>query len=429
MTDAASEPAHASPPLGGVRAWLVLAPAAVIYVLAVAARTSFAVAVPQASERFPGGASMLATFVVLQLAVYALAQVPVGLLLDRFGSRRVLVTGGLVVACGQLLMATATSVPAAVAARVLVGAGDATAFISTLRLLPTWFPLGTVPLMSQLVSVFGQLGQVVSAVPFLALLHARGWTTTFATMSGISMAVAMTGLALIRDVPPGTQAGAQVGRRERTGTTMAVVMRHPGTWLGFFCHWIGMFPAAVLTLMWGVSWMTQGLGVSASTASAALTANTAAGVVGGMSAGILSSRLPAHRSTVVIVSALVSVGAWIAGLLLPQAVLAAFLAAVVLGVTAPYSGIGFDVARSLNAPSRWGTCTGLVNTGGFTATILAVELVGVVLDLTGGNRSAEDFRLAVATTAAVWLVGMAGLLVSRRATRRHLRSGRWQTSF
>ncbi|WP_407705351.1 MFS transporter [Actinomyces urogenitalis] len=119
---------------------------------------------------------MLASFVVLQLAVYALAQVPVGLLLDRFGSRRVLVVGGLVVATGQLLMATATSVPGAVVARVLVGAGDATAFIGTLRLLPAWFPLGSVPLMSQLVSAFGQLGQVVSAIPFLALLHARGWT-------------------------------------------------------------------------------------------------------------------------------------------------------------------------------------------------------------------------------------------------------------
>jgi len=416
------------PPLGGARAWLVLTPAAFIYVLAVAARTSFAVAVPQASERFPGGASLLASFVVLQLAVYALAQVPVGLLLDRFGSRRVLVVGGLVVATGQLLMATATSVPGAVVARVLVGAGDATAFIGTLRLLPAWFPLGSVPLMSQLVSAFGQLGQVVSAIPFLALLHARGWTTTFATMSGIAMAMAMTGLALIRDTPPGV-GSAQVGRRESVWITMGQVLRHPGTWLGFFCHWIGMFPAAVLTLMWGVSWMTQGLGVSVSTASAALTANTVAGIVGGMSAGLLSSRLPGYRSTIVIVSALASLAAWALGLLLPHPVIAAFLAAVVLGMTAPYSGIGFDVARSLNVPSRWGTCTGLVNTGGFTATIVAVQLVGVMLDHCGGDRSAQDFRLAVASTAVVWLTGMVGLLLSRHATRRHVRSGRWQASF
>ena len=428
MADLVSGARPAEPPLGGARAWLVLTPAALIYVLAVAARTSFAVAVPQAGERFPGGASLLATFVVLQLAVYASAQLPVGLLLDRFGSRRVLVAGALVVACGQLLMAAATSVPAAVLARVLVGAGDATAFIGVLRLLPAWFPLGTVPLMSQLVSAVGQLGQVVSAVPFLALLHSRGWSTTFATMSGTALAIAVVGLALVRDTPPGT-ASVPVRRRESMRVMTAQVLRHPGTWLGFFCHWVGMFPAAMLTLMWGVAWMTQGLGVTASTASAVLTANTVAGIVGGLSAGMLSSRFPAGRSTIVMASALVSVAAWCLGVLLPHPVAAAFLAAVVLGVTAPYSGIGFDVARSLNAPARWGTCTGLVNTGGFSATILAVQLVGVVLDRCGAGRTAGDFRLAVASTSVVWLVGMVGLLVSRRATRRRLREGSWQASF
>ena len=110
--------------------------------MAVAARTSFAVAVPQAGERFAGRSGVLAVFVVLQLAVYAVAQVPVGLLLDRFGPRRVLVAGALLVAIGQGLLALAGSLPWAIGARVLVGAGDATAFIGALRLIPAWFPLG-----------------------------------------------------------------------------------------------------------------------------------------------------------------------------------------------------------------------------------------------------------------------------------------------
>ena len=101
-------------------AWAVFLAAALIYVLAVAARSSFAVAVPEAADRFPGGAGLLALFVVLQLAVYAAAQIPVGLLLDRLGARRVLVAGALVVALGQALLAGADTVPQAVVARVLV---------------------------------------------------------------------------------------------------------------------------------------------------------------------------------------------------------------------------------------------------------------------------------------------------------------------
>ena len=94
-----------TPSTGGWRAWSVFGAAALIYVMAVAARTSFAVAVPEAGERFAGGSGVLAVFVVLQLAVYALAQVPVGIALDRFGARRVLVCGGVVVAGGQALLA------------------------------------------------------------------------------------------------------------------------------------------------------------------------------------------------------------------------------------------------------------------------------------------------------------------------------------
>lgn len=68
---------------------------------------------------------MLSLFGVVQLGVYALLQVPVGVLLDRIGSRRIIVAGALLMAAGQLLLAHAGSVPAGLAARVLVGAGDA----------------------------------------------------------------------------------------------------------------------------------------------------------------------------------------------------------------------------------------------------------------------------------------------------------------
>src|SRR4051812_49812044 len=66
-------------------AWLV---ALLAYVLAVFHRASLGVAAVDAQERFSAGASAISLFLVLQLAVYAALQVPVGVALDRFGSRR-----------------------------------------------------------------------------------------------------------------------------------------------------------------------------------------------------------------------------------------------------------------------------------------------------------------------------------------------------
>ncbi|WP_324251248.1 MFS transporter, partial [Nocardioides sp. Leaf374] len=72
-----------------------------IYLLAVFHRSSLAVAGLAATERFDISAAQLATFTMLQLLVYAAMQVPVGLLVDRFGSRSVLLTGAVVLSAAQ----------------------------------------------------------------------------------------------------------------------------------------------------------------------------------------------------------------------------------------------------------------------------------------------------------------------------------------
>ena len=102
-----------------------------------------------------------------------------GVLLDRFGARTLVVVGALVMAAGQLLLALADGLPLAIAARVLVGAGDALTFISVLAVVVAWFPARRVPVMTQLTGLIGQLGQVLSAIPFAALLHGPGWATAF----------------------------------------------------------------------------------------------------------------------------------------------------------------------------------------------------------------------------------------------------------
>ena len=68
------------------RAWLVWSVGVTAYVVAVLQRTSLGVSGLDATRRFDASASALASFAVLQLLVYAALQVPVGLLLDRFGS-------------------------------------------------------------------------------------------------------------------------------------------------------------------------------------------------------------------------------------------------------------------------------------------------------------------------------------------------------
>ncbi len=98
------------------------------YVVAVFRRYSLGVAGIDAAAPFGVSAAVLSVFSVVQLGVYAAMHVPAGVLLDRFGSKRLIAAGAVLMGLGQLLFAIAGGPGTAMLARVLLGTGDALTF-------------------------------------------------------------------------------------------------------------------------------------------------------------------------------------------------------------------------------------------------------------------------------------------------------------
>ena len=111
--------------IGRRRAWVVWLVALSVYVLAVFNRSSLGVAGLLAADRFDISATQLAAFTVLQLLVYAGMQVPVGVAIDRYGPKRLLLAGLVLMTAGQLAFAFVTTFPLALLSRGVLGAGDA----------------------------------------------------------------------------------------------------------------------------------------------------------------------------------------------------------------------------------------------------------------------------------------------------------------
>ncbi len=143
---------------------------AIAYLMTVTNRSSMGVASLLAAEKFEAAATSLSTLAVAQLVVYAAMQIPVGILLDRFGSRVMLVFGTAVMTAGQLLVSLAETLGLAVAGRMLVGLGDAFVFISVIRLVNGWYVGARATRVQQLITNTGQLGQDVSAITFAFFL-------------------------------------------------------------------------------------------------------------------------------------------------------------------------------------------------------------------------------------------------------------------
>ncbi|MEV5769306.1 MFS transporter [Micromonospora sp. NPDC052213] len=394
------------------------------YVAAVFHRSSLGVTGVDAAHRFEINSSVLATFSVAQLAVYALMQVPVGVLLDRFGSRRLLIAGGALMVAGQVCFALATDVRLAVAARVLVGLGDAMTFISVLRIVAFWFPGRRNPMMTQLTGTLGQLGAILGAVPLVALLHRAGWTPAFLAVAAVGATVLLMIVVAVRDTPHGETAPGPAPDLAAVRRKLRAAWAEPGTRLGLWTHFVTQFSGSVFALLWGYPFLVQGQGLSPTAAASLLTLMTVAMFLTGPVIAHLCARHPFHRSVLVFVITGATAAVWAVVLAWPGRAPGWLLVTLVLvlAVNGPGSMIGFDYARTANPVNRIGSASGVVNVGGFLASIVLVLAVGVVLDLaTPAGRAAPDlaaFRWAFAVQYALWALGAVQVLRYRNATRR-----------
>lgn len=404
-----------------MRPWIVWATGLLAYIVAVLDRTTLGVSGLVAADRFAAGPTLLSTFVVLQVVVYAGAQIPAGLLLDRFGSRAMIVAGASLMGSGQLILAFTESLPAAIAARAVVGLGDAFTFISVLRLVPHWFAPRQIPLVTQLTGIFGQMGQVLSAVPFLAVLHVAGWSVAYVSAAALGVLAIVLTLLLVKNTPDGAVTAIEAMSVRETLNSVKTVWLRPGTRLGFFTHMGTQFSLTVFALMWGVPYLTEAQGLSASLAGALLTLSVATAVGFGVLIGVFTARYPHRRSRLVLGIIASNALMWTIVLALPGPaplwLLIALIAVMSFG--GPGSMVGFDFARTFNTRATLGTAQGMVNMGGFMASLLLMQAMGMAMEAAGGI-SFESFRVAWTLQYVVWALAITGILITRRKARRQL---------
>ncbi|CAN7521617.1 MFS transporter [Terrabacter sp. LjRoot27] len=410
-------------PLDGRRAWAVWAAAISVYVLAVFHRTSLGVAGLEAADRFGISSSQLSTFTIVQVFVYAAMQLPVGALLDRYGSKRMLGVGLTLLTLAQFGFAFVHAFPAALLCRVLLGMGDAMVFISVLRLVALWFSPRRTPMVTQLTGVLGQLGAFAAAGPLAAALDHFGWTPSYAVAASVGVLTGVALVVVVKDSPYVDHHRDEL-RLRAIARTLRAAWLVPGTRLGLWSHFTSQFAANMFTMLWGFPFLVAGQGVSASTASVLLMLMVVTTVVSSPVIGTLTMRYPFSRSTLVLWIVAAAIVAWTVVLLWPgrAPVWMLVVLVVLIAIGGPGSMIGFDLARTFNPPTRIGSASGIVNTGGFIATLTAVALVGVVLDRVApagpSTWDVDAFRVAMTVQYPVWALGIVQILRYRHKARR-----------
>lgn len=415
------------------------------YAIAVINRTSFSALGPTAQDYFSVEATVLASFAVMQLVLYAVMQVPVGIFVQRFGPTRIIVTGAALMVVGQTCLALADSVWLVILARILVGIGDSCTFVSVLRLQAHWFPIRQLPIWTQITSQIGQAGQIVSIVPLALIVASAGWVTGFLTIAGITFTIGLFSFVFLRDSPLRRSMLAQLVQRDQpattdTGTlrttglfenlaaqlkTLPKLLRLPGVRLAFWVHFTPPFSAGVFIMLWGYPFLTGGAGLDRSAAASLISVSVMTSIVVGLLLGPISARFHARRVEIAVGVILAIIATWSMVIFWPAQPPLWLLSILMLVIAAgsPLSMFGFDILREHAPAKSISLATGFVNTGGFVSGIVTLFLIGFVLDVQGAGSpetyNTQAFQIAMSTQYLCWTVGLGFIFRERRLVRRN----------
>jgi MFS family permease len=401
-----------------------VAVAGLAYLAAVTQRTTMGSVALDAADRFDTSAQQLASLSVLQLIFYAGMQIPVGIMLDRLGSRKILAAGAFLMASGQFLVAFAPNLSIAVLGRILVGIGDACTFISMMRLANSWYTGRFASQLQQWLATFGQSGQILSAIPFALLLHTAGWVPAFVSAAGVSVLTGTLIWIIAKENPATTS--VEVIRFSTVIANLKKNLKVPVTWLAFFTHFSTQATGTTFALLWGVPFMISALGLARAEAGGFLTLFVVTNAAMGPVIGLFCARYPWHRQLFVLTLVTSIVLGWLTLVLYPGTTPLWLLGSLVvlIGIGGPASMVAFDYSKESFPPAELGVTNGLINVGGFLASLVMMWLIGFCLDSLGGDvvYSLENFRVAFALQLIVSLVGIAGLILSGRVIRNKLHS-------
>ncbi len=378
-------------------------------------RAVTAVIAPVLAEVFALSASDLGLMGAVLFASYALAQLPVGAALDRYGPRRVQTALMGVIAVGSLVFAAAGGLPQLLAGRILLGIGISAALMAQLKATRQWFPPERIATVAGWAVAISSLGGIIATVPAEWAAATLGWRGVFVAVAVVALLSAVWIWLVVPDVPaPHTSRGGLAAEL----ATLGRILRHPA--------FVRFVPCVILLSVLNFTWQGLWLGPWL---------RDVAGLDG-----------PGRAQVLLIYALGFTAGSFLSGIVQARLVAAGFhpltmIVGCTLGTIALHLGFAFDtglplwlgwalwpflasvgpVGYTLVSARFPGSETGRVSTAinGVMLAIVFTEQqgIGLILDLwprTGdGGWDPRGYSVALLISAALQVAGLLWLFLRR----------------
>lgn len=346
-----------------------------------------------------------------------LMQIPIGILFDRYGPRRVTAALTGVAVIGAVWQGLCTSATEFLAARVVLGVGCAGSFMSAVLLSSRWFGGDRLATVLSWVFALSQIGLMMAATPLAAASAAWGWRTAYLAAAAATLVIGAGFFLLVRDAPPGDP--APTARGETIGDALrgvAQVWRTRGLMRVLAIHTVAYASMATVLSVWAGKYLADVHGLDAVARGNVLLAMTVFQVAGTLAYGPLD-RIFNTRKWVIVAGASISL-CTLGGLaLLGGAGLwpTVLLLCVHCAVTA-YGLVIVAHGRTLfpaHLAGRGVTTVNIAQVGGSAG---LPWLTGVVIGLfpvTATGYAEDAYRAAFGTIGVAVLIGLLVYLTAR----------------
>ncbi|MBN1684242.1 MAG: MFS transporter [Gammaproteobacteria bacterium] len=401
--------------------WFIWGIAAVFFFLQYVARVAPSVMVPQLMHDFSVSAFALGGLTVFFYYAYVIMQIPVGVLLDRYGSRRLLTIATLSAALGCFAFAGAHKVYMGEFGRLLIGFGASFSFIGALKLAADWFPAERFGLLAGSTQALGMLGAVVGEIPIAFAVRNFGWRHAILFLAFSFIVLSTLIFLIIRDHPSKIQEAAKKEKPLSLWKSLLAVCKNPLSWangiyVGFAYATITGFGA-----LWGVSFLQRVYHLPIETAGTAVSTIFIGWMLGGPITGWLSDhfrkRKPVMLFTVLLCAIIFATIIYVPGL--PIFMLFALL--FLLGASNSGAAVSYAYSKEINHPKISGTSVAFANMASVLIGMCCQPLIGWLLDFNWGGKmihgiryySTGDFRWAMTSLLTCYLVAFVFILFMR----------------
>lgn len=365
-----------------IRAILVWGLAAIFYFYELMLLVSPSVMTDDLTLTFKTSAEQLGNLSAFYYYAYALMQIPVGLLMDRFGPRILLTLAAAFCAVGCLIFAFAEVLWVASIGRFVMGIGGSFAVVGCLKLASLWFPVNRFALLTGIMVAVGMMGGVFGQEHLVKLVLMIGWRNTILYGAVLGGILSLVIWLIVSDQPFKSLAS----KPENTSTNhvpvlkgLLQVMKIPQVWIASLYAGLMFVPTTGFGQLWGVPYFVERYQIEKDIAGGMVSMIFYGWAIGGPLYGLISDFIARRKSpmafaaisTLIVMTAILYAPASIGQMKILMFLLGAFSSGFILA---------FSIVREINTPILTGTAIGFINTLNNASGALAQPVVGKLLD-------------------------------------------------